>query len=173
MISGIVDFCEPNGDLLRVQGVELSNSGFGYTSAPRVIFSGGGGSGAQAVSTIQSISIVDSGVGYTTVPQIIIYSPYTQGFGNYIQNEEVIATISGKKGVVKSWDASNNTLNLHKINGEFSDNDVLVGTISSASYVIYDESIYDIIDVFNDSDIIQVEANNVIDFSETNPFGMP
>jgi hypothetical protein len=220
MISGIVDFCEPNGDLLRVQGVELTNSGFGYTVAPRVVFSGGGGNGAEAVSTIgngvvgvisvtnggsgyiipplvsftssnigiitakavsvlgangsiQSIRIVDAGVGYTTIPQIVIESPYTQGFGNYIQNEEVIATISGKKGVVKSWDARNNILNLYKINGEFSNNDVLVGTISSASYVIYDESVYDIIDAFNDSDIIQIEADNVIDFSETNPFGMP
>ncbi len=220
MISGIVDICEPNGDLLRVQGVELTNPGFGYTIAPKVNFIGGGGNGAEAFATIgdgivgiisitnpgsgyitpptvtfvssdvgiitargisvldssgsvSAIRLVDAGLGYTTIPQIVFESPYTDGFGTYIQNEEVIGTISGTKGVVKSWDGSTFTLNLHKINGEFLSNDILVGTISSASYRIFDESFYDIIDTFNDSNDIQIESEKIIDFSETNPFGMP
>ena len=38
MISGLVDFCEPNEDLSRVQAVNLPNPGSGYTVAPRVGF---------------------------------------------------------------------------------------------------------------------------------------
>lgn len=220
MISGIVDFCEGDPNLLRVQGVELTNSGFGYTESPKIIFTGGGGKNAEAVATIgdgivgiisitnsgsgyvtapsvtfissdigistakavsilnsngsvQSIRIVDAGLGYTSIPQIIIGNPYTQGYGNYIQNEQIVATNSGTTGVVKSWNSSTNILNLHKISGEFSNNDVLVGTISSASYIILNESVYDIVDVLNDSDIIQEESEKIIDFSERNPFGMP
>jgi hypothetical protein len=220
MISGIVDFCEPNGDLLRVQGVELTNSGFGYTTAPKVNFIGGGGNGAEATAVIgdgivgivtvidggsgyiippnvnfissdvgiitakaisvlnnngsvSSIRITDAGLGYTSIPQIIIDSPYMDSFGSYIQNEEVIGSISGTKAFVKSWDISTYTLNLHKITGTFSKNDIIVGSISSASYKVFNESVYDIIDSFNDSNIIDIESKKIIDFSEINPFGMP
>jgi hypothetical protein len=220
MISGIVDFCEPNADLLRVQGVELTNPGFGYTIAPKINFIGGGGSGAEAISVIgdgvigvititdggsgynippnitfvssdvgiitaKAVSVIDSsgsvsairivnaGLGYTSIPQIIIDSPYMEGFGSYIQNEQVIGSLSGTKAFVKSWDKTTFTLNIHKMTGEFSTNDVIVGTISSASYKILDQSVYDIIDTFNDSDSIELEAKKILDFSETNPFGMP
>jgi hypothetical protein len=220
MISGIADLCDPNPDLFRVQGVELTNSGFGYTESPKVLFSGGGGSGVEASANIangivglitvtnggsgyitspevtfissdvgiitaksfavldsngsvESIRLLDSGANYTNIPEIVIEGAFNDGFGNYIQNEEVVATLSGTKAVVKSWNEDNLTLNLHKINGEFIFNDVLVGTISSASYKIYRETNYDIIDPFNNNDIIQKESEKIIDFSERNPFGMP
>jgi hypothetical protein len=220
MISGIADLCDPNPDLFRVQGIELTNTGFGYTESPKVLFSGGGGSGAEAFANIadgivglitvtnggsgyltppritfassdvgiitakafavlnstgsvESIRLLDSGANYTNIPEIIIEGAFNDGFGDYIQNEEVVATLSGTKAVVKSWNKDNLTLNLHKINGAFIFNDVLVGTISSASYKIYRETDYDIIDPFNNNDIIQKESEKIIDFSERNPFGMP
>jgi hypothetical protein len=220
MISGIADLCDPNPDLFRVQGIELTNTGFGYTESPKVLFSGGGGSGAEAFANIadgivglitvtnggsgyltppritfassdvgiitakafavlnstgsvESIRLLDSGANYINIPEIIIEGAFNDGFGDYIQNEEVVATLSGTKAVVKSWNKDNLTLNLHKINGAFIFNDVLVGTISSASYKIYRETDYDIIDPFNNNDIIQKESEKIIDFSERNPFGMP
>jgi hypothetical protein len=80
MISGIVDICEPDGNLLRVQGVEVTNPGFGYTIAPKVVFVGGKGSGAEAVSVIADgvvgiITITNGGSGYVTPPLVSFNSP--------------------------------------------------------------------------------------------------
>lgn len=75
MISGIVDLCEPDGTLLRVQAVQIINPGYGYTVAPSVSFSGAGGAGAQATATIGNgivgiITVVSGGSGYSTAPNI-------------------------------------------------------------------------------------------------------
>jgi hypothetical protein len=72
MIGGIVDLCGPNPDKLRVQSVNITNSGFGYTVAPSVIFNGGGGKDASAIATIgngviQTINIVNGGSGYVGI----------------------------------------------------------------------------------------------------------
>jgi hypothetical protein len=75
MLGGIVDLCEPNETLLRVQGVQLTNPGFGYTIAPKISFTGGSGSGAQAVATIGDgivgiITVTNSGSGYLVPPPV-------------------------------------------------------------------------------------------------------
>lgn len=75
MIGGIVDLCQSDPTLLRVQGVEIINPGFGYTVPPTVAFYGGGGSGAQAYSLIGNgivgvVTITSPGSGYSTEPTI-------------------------------------------------------------------------------------------------------
>lgn len=77
MIGGIVDLCEPDGTTLRVQGVEITNTGEGYLKAPTITFSGGGGRGAQAYATIADgvlgiITISNPGAGYTDIPPITV-----------------------------------------------------------------------------------------------------
>lgn len=72
MIGGIVDLCGPDPDKLRVQAVNMTNSGFGYTVAPSVIFNGGGGSEAEAIATIgngvlNSVTVSDGGSGYVGI----------------------------------------------------------------------------------------------------------
>jgi hypothetical protein len=80
MISGIVDLCETDSNLLRVQGVNIINPGFGYTTPPMVNFIGGGGSGAEAKSYIGDgvvgiITVTDGGSGYSTPPLVTFSSP--------------------------------------------------------------------------------------------------
>jgi len=75
MIGGIVDLCEPDSSLLRVQGVEITNAGYGYTSPPSIAFYGGGGKGAAAIASIGdgivgTISITNGGSGYTSTPTV-------------------------------------------------------------------------------------------------------
>ena len=77
MIGGIVDLCEPDATLLRVQGVEIVNPGFGYTSPPSVAFYGGGGRGAQAITRIGDgivgvITVTNGGSGYSVAPDVQI-----------------------------------------------------------------------------------------------------
>lgn len=58
-----------------VTGANVTNGGAGYTSAPAVSLSGGGGTGATAISIIDGgivsqVYMTNIGIGYTTVPTI-------------------------------------------------------------------------------------------------------
>ena len=77
MISGLVDFCETNSNLYRVQGVEITDGGENYTRAPKISFISAYGSGAEAISfigngSIKKINVTNGGSGYATVPQVTI-----------------------------------------------------------------------------------------------------
>ena len=57
--------------------ITVTNRGSGYTSAPTVSFSGGGGTGAAATANISggevtSITVTNGGTGWTSTPDIII-----------------------------------------------------------------------------------------------------
>lgn len=57
--------------------VTITNAGSGYTSAPTIGFTGGGGSGATAVATVSagritSITITNPGSGYTSAPTVTV-----------------------------------------------------------------------------------------------------
>jgi len=75
LISGIVDQCDTLGTGYRVQGVELRNSGYGYTQAPMVAFIGGGGEGVEAYASISDgivgvITVTSGGSGYYSEPSV-------------------------------------------------------------------------------------------------------
>lgn len=58
-----------------VKTIAVTSGGSGYTSAPTVVFTGGGGSGAAATAVltgdaVSSIVITNAGEGYTTAPTI-------------------------------------------------------------------------------------------------------
>ena len=55
--------------------------------------------------------------------------------------------------------------------GEFSPDEVVVGSISSARYVVtnYNSESYD--NPYDSNEEFELEADNILDFSESNPFG--
>jgi hypothetical protein len=60
-----------------VTGITLVAGGSGYTTAPVVVFAGGGGTGATATATVSGgavtgFSISSGGSGYTTLPTVIL-----------------------------------------------------------------------------------------------------
>jgi hypothetical protein len=60
--------------------IDVTNPGYGYTNAPLVTITGGGGTGAQATAVIsagsvQSITVDNPGRGYTSVPTVTIDPP--------------------------------------------------------------------------------------------------
>jgi hypothetical protein len=81
MIGNVVD-C--NGTTsLKVQGVELTNPGYGYTVAPSVAFFGGGGTGSVATAVIGDgvvgiVTLTNGGSGYATPPSIT-FTPAPSG----------------------------------------------------------------------------------------------
>jgi len=100
MISGIVD-CE---GLLsdRVQAVQITNSGYGYTVAPNVSFVGGGGNGATATAEIADgvvgiITITNGGSGYIEPPSVLI-----EGVQSIDGKPAVASAIINNAGIVTS-----------------------------------------------------------------------
>jgi uncharacterized repeat protein (TIGR01451 family) len=62
-----------------VAGISITNGGSGYTTAPTISFSGGGGSGAAAkavltAGVVTNIVITNPGFGYTSAPAVIFSS---------------------------------------------------------------------------------------------------
>ena len=63
-----------------VYGAVVTNGGYGYTTAPRVQFIGGGGSGALGYTTVSngsvySIILTNAGSGYSSLPTVVIDPP--------------------------------------------------------------------------------------------------
>ena len=222
MISGIVD-CEGINNNSRVQGVQIVNSGYGYTVAPGVSFIGGGGNGAEAYTeigsgvvgiisitsggsgyysspsvtftnevflsgvatasatataivsvagTISSIRITNAGLGYSVAPTIVIGSPYNTGIGTFVFNEVVTGSISSTTAVVNSWDSVTNILKVSKISGNFVVGENIVGSESGASRKLRIIDEYNNTDAYSQNEEIEEEADQIIDFSEGNPFGI-
>ena len=146
-----------------VGDIIVYKNGSGYTSTPTVTISAPnatGGTQATATATRLSDRIVDvvitnPGSGYTSVPTITIdYSP-----------EEA-------EGKVTRFDFTNKELELIDIDGEFTDNDTLVGLTSGAEWVINTfSSIENENDPEAENDYFEVEADKILDWTETNPFG--
>jgi len=168
-----------------VTGFNITNSGSGYTTVPNVsiantvgdkdyVTSGLTTATARVVvstsNNVSAIYITDPGIGYTAAPSITISSP-TSGIGTFQFNEVVTGSLTGATGRVKSWDGSTNTLNLGATSGTFGRGDTVVGSASSASYKLSSIKSEDVTDKYDKGDEIEIEADTLLDFTETNPFG--
>lgn len=161
--------------------VTVTLGGSGYESAPTVSFTGAPGAGITATARayinnsgiVTAIYITNAGLGYTVTPTITISSPYSSGSGTYIYNEVVTGSISSTTARVKNWDSVSNVLQVSNISGTFVNGDVLLGADSGASYKVRIVSTYSLNDTYAQNDEIETEADSIIDFSESNPFGNP
>jgi len=186
--SGAAATCSVNtSEEFNIFRIQIDNKGKGYSTTPDVIIDGSVGSGvtATAVANISSSGEVDSinltrpGFGYTEAPTINITGLSTVGFGTFIYNETITGQTTGVTAVVRDFrrDFDISTIdppiNLRVAlnTGKFGSGEVIVGSISSARYVVasYDTESYD--NPYDVNEEIETEADNIIDFTESNPFG--
>jgi hypothetical protein len=159
--------------------ITVTNAGSGYTTAPTITFAGIASVSAAAtavVSTsgsITAIRIINSGLGYTVAPTITISAPSFVGIGTYQYNEIITGSISGVTARVRSWNAITNILEISNETGSFVRGEKIVGSASSASYVLSSIGDYFTQNAYADNLDIELEADKIIDFTESNPFGMP
>jgi hypothetical protein len=119
-------------------------------------------------------------VGIPSIDDIITDEAYTlslvvntvAGSGNFIVGERVVA--NNAHGTVTYWDKTEGILKVTDIIGTFSNNTSVVGNTSNAIFttrttpdVLLDPQEREMYD----NKIIQKEANIIMDFSESNPFG--
>ena len=171
-----------------ISTIIVSNRGKGYSTIPTITFTGGigvGGTTATAESTltddgrVKSVQFVSVGSGYTEAPTISFSGISTTGIGTYIYNEIVTGSLSGTTARVRNFkkrvDIDNVNppveLQVSLNSGKFSAGEVIVGSISSARYVVESYSDDSFEEPFDSNKEIEDEALNLLDFTENNPFG--
>ena len=173
--------------------ITVTDGGSGYLSNPTVTISSPTGVGTTAVATasaytnsagiVTSIRITNAGLGYTEAPTITFSSPDSvTGVGTYVYNETITGSESNTTAIVKSWNVVTKVLEVSNITGTFTSGEELTGSESGAVYTLKTQNT-DNLEDSNDSDNkygkyednynIENEADAVIDFTETNPFGTP
>ena len=148
-----------------VTGFTITDGGEHYKSAlpPTVTITGGGGSGATATATVSSAGIVtgltltSGGTGYTSAPTVTIdYSP------------------KDNRAEVKSWNSSTRELQIINRTGTFNTSETVKGLTSGA---LWSPESYNTLNNTNTADSIdqnytfETEDDDIIDFTEGNPFG--
>ena len=159
--------------------VTLTSSGSGYTTSPTITFTGISSVSAAATAvvssagTITAINITNAGLGYTEAPTITISDPNLGSTGDFIFNEIVTGSSSGTTARVRTWNSSTNVLEVSNIAGTFVVGENIVGSTSGASHTLLTADTNPTDDGFADNFDIQTEADDILDFTEHNPFGIP
>ena len=178
-----------------VDSLTITNPGSGYTVAPTVTISNedsiksstlvrATGIASMGIvggaNVVRSIWISNTGAGYTGTPTVTVADPEGMtGIGTYLFNEIVRGLRSKTEARVKSWDKDTNILEISNvgIGGTqfgFFVGEAILGTESGAIYSLDKSGGFnqmDTNDKYSQNDEIEEEADLILDFSESNPFG--
>ena len=164
-----------------IGSVIITNPGSGYPTPPNITFTsdlvgaGLSATGTVAITTTGTVSgafIRDAGYRYQIPVTVTIDPPpVITGIGTFQFNEVVTGSISGAKGRVKTWDKDTNILKIGTTDGKFVPGDIVVGAASSATYSVHYEISAKFTDKYEQNDEIEQEADLIVDFTESNPFG--
>ena len=169
--------------------VTITSGGSGYTTTPSITFTGGvSGTAVTATAeavmvggTVRYIRLSNAGTGYTSTPTITIGAATSIGDGDYIFNEPVRFASSEGTAMVKVWDSDSRTLDVsmltsmalqvgEKVTGETSGAEYIIQSISYNQPSDFTNSEY-VADQYADNDTFETEADDLLDFTERNPFG--
>ena len=94
------------------------------------------------------------------------------GTGDFTVGEKVTGATSGSEAEVKSWDNSTRIIQVINRTGTFATGESLTGDSSSAVWVVSTfDTLQDTNSEYDDNRAIEDAADNIIDWSEGNPFG--
>ena len=165
--------------------VTITSGGSGYIGIPTVTVVAPGIASTtidakitarlSGLGTITELVIEDAGGYYEGVPEIRIAGPQnTVGYGTYLTNEDVVGSASSATARVNSWNAVTQILKLKDIVGEFQSGESIIGQASGAAYANIDLNKFNVPENgYAQNVTIEQEADAILDFSESNPFGSP
>ena len=166
-----------------LQSINITNHGVGYSTSPTVAVSLPSLSpqapasvhpivGTATSNPITNLYITDAGAGFFSPPTITIGAGATVGVGTFWFNEEVVGQQSNVVGRVKGWDEDTGVLKVGIMTGTFYEGERLVGSKSGATYETSTTGTASTdTDYFRQNEDIEFDADQIIDFSESNPFG--
>ena len=168
----------------------VTDGGVGYSTVPIVTVGppGVAGVGKTAVGIasvgrsgsddiVKFIYVSNSGIGYTGNPTITISNPdLITGIGTYLFNEIIEGSRSKTRARVKEWDKDTKQLKISFVGigtttRGFIPGETIVGKESGALYSVQTFNQMDVYDKYSQNDEIEEEADLILDFSESNPFG--
>jgi len=189
---GAAATCSINTSNSGVVRFALTDEGVGYGTAPTVTIQDPqlgiasqkavgiasiGIDASTGFNEVKSIFVQNSGTNYNASPTVTISPPETiSGIGTYQFNEVVQGMRSGTQARVKRWDSDTGILQVGNVGigttttGFFPGEDIK-GLASGALFSVstFDED--NTTDKYNEGDIFESEADLLIDFTESNPFG--
>ena len=189
--TGAAATCSINTVSNSIVRFTITQNGVGYGTAPTVTIGVPLGATAADRATgiasigvdpssgfnrVNSIFVTNAGAGYTGAETVTISDPETiSGIGTYFFNEVVQGMRSGTQARVKSWDADTGILQVGNVGigtttTSFFAGEDIKGLTSGALFSVstFDD---DTTDKYNEGDIFESEADLLIDFTESNPFG--
>jgi hypothetical protein len=118
-----------------VTSCSVMSGGNGYTAAPAVTFSGGGGSGATATAMVSggvvtAVNVNNAGSGYTSAPSVTIASP---------PDSSTFVTYWSNDGTSAAGSEPNAAVNVNVANGLFT---VVLGDTTLANMAAIDTSVF-------------------------------
>ena len=189
--TGAAATCSINTASNSIVRFTMTQTGVGYGTAPTVTIGVPLGATAADRATgiasigidpssgfnrVNSIFVTNAGAGYSGGEPVTISDPETiSGIGTYLFNEVVQGMRSGTQGRVKSWDVDTGILQVGNVGigtttTTFYAGEDIKGLTSGALFSVstFDD---DTEDKYNEGDIFESEADLIIDFTESNPFG--
>ena len=194
--SGAAATCSIETALQGVIRINTLSGGSGYGTVPNVLIaSPGAGVTATGIASISAsgdqstaffnqddivrfVYVDEPGKGYTSTPTIAIANPDSMaGVGTYQFNEIIKGSQSGTEARVKNWDVDSYTLLIGNVGigstvSGFYRGEEIVGQTSGAKYACASFNSDDSNDKYNEGDEFEFEADNILDFTESNPFGV-
>ena len=187
--TGAIATCSIETTQKGVISYTVTNQGAGYSTIPTITVAGPTGSGttstAEAVinadKQVTSIRVTNPGIGYTQVPAVSFSAPAAVGVGTFYYNEVIRGQTSLTEARVRSWDVDTKILKVANVGigttiSGFIPGETIIGTGSTiageyAAYTLGSHDNRDIYDEYDSNDEFETEADSMIDFSESNPFG--
>ena len=168
----------------------ITDAGVGYGTAPTVTIAAPPASGINTTAVgiasigidgttnvVKSILLEDAGRGYSQAPVVTIADPEALvGIGTFQFNEIVTGSRSFLRARVKEWDQDTNILKISNVGigttqTRFQRGESIVGQESGASYPVQEYRHEDLYDKYTENDEFEVQADDILDFTERNPFG--
>ena len=173
-----------------VTGINIIYGGGGYLTPPTVSISNTEGdknyhSEVAGVTTATGLSLINSagvvtaiyltnaGAKYIEVPSITVGAADTGGTGNFIETETITGSASSVTAIVRTWNASTGVLAISNSTGDFIVGETLTGSESNAQFELRLTQDDNTISQYPDNLEIETQADSILDFSESNPFGTP
>ena len=187
--TGAIATCSIETTQKGVISYTVTNQGAGYSVIPTITVAGPTGSGttstAEAVinadKQVTSVRVTNPGIGYTQVPAVSFSAPAAVGVGTFYYNEVIRGQTSLTEARVREWDVDTKILKVTNVGigttiSGFIPGETIIGTGSTiageyAAYTLGSHDNRDIYDEYDSNDEFETEADSMIDFSESNPFG--
>ena len=167
-----------------IQEIRITKHGMGYDEVPTVTVSNPSLSPNQPASVqaivgtassqpITGYYIIDSGYGFFSPPTITVGTAATVGVGTYWFNEEVVGQTSNVAARVKNWNEDTAILQVGIQTGTFSYGERILGMKSGANYELsVPGTASTTTDKYSQNEDFEFEADQILDFTESNPFGL-